>query len=557
MMRKRIGLLVGLTAVSILILLTSCTTPTTPEATATAVPPTPTSQPTTTTAPTATPEPTATPTAEEQANQRLLNDGRFTTLLDELTQEIGRDLSDDEQAQVLALARALWLPGQTDASDWLPDPAGVTLHWRPALDGREGPVLRVVATQPDSPYAAGVLIFWQAERLLTLTPSQPGFNIEYTTVHKNGQSFSTWVETDANGELIRFVDNTNPGSDTYFKWVNPQDLREDGSFSIFTIQDTDPNNGDAPEFWWTNGGELVRIATYHDGRPMQDVLNDPSFQNTMEFVTVTVDGREYLATALTTPPRTDYYYNPDTETWIEYQVSTVNAHAEAMKVIENSQSLVHESVRDGLPMQFRIDPGLKEDLGNIWALITDPIGVHTGLEYFIEQNKANNNGQYTLPIHNKETNQVEYRQISEDALLNVTIVPHAHEYDWLTHNYGVLDPVRFGIFINQAGNLELVIKASPVMSSTDTIDHPSHVLGMVQRVLLNLTRNVNSIPLDGRPVQKWQDIFDTDDLQIAFGVFIEEADRYLPSILFFDDRFSPTERPWYIHKLWDEQLPNK
>jgi hypothetical protein len=54
--------------------------------------------------------------------------GRFTTLLDELTQEIGRDLSDAEQAQVLALARALWLPGQLDESDWLPDPTGVTLH---------------------------------------------------------------------------------------------------------------------------------------------------------------------------------------------------------------------------------------------------------------------------------------------------------------------------------------------------------------------------------------------------------------------------------------------
>jgi hypothetical protein len=157
-----------------------------------------------------------------------------------LTQEIGRDLSDDEQAQVLALARALWLPGQLDESDWLPDPAGVTLHWRPALDGREGPVLRVVETQPDSPYAAGALIFWQGERLLTLTPSQPGFNIMYD------QGASTWVETDTNGQLIRFVDNTSPpDSHTYLKWVIPQDLGEDGRFSIFMIQDTDPNNGDA------------------------------------------------------------------------------------------------------------------------------------------------------------------------------------------------------------------------------------------------------------------------------------------------------------------------
>jgi flagellar basal body L-ring protein FlgH len=84
MMKQRIELLVGLTAVFLLILLTSCTTPTTPEAiVATAVPATSTSQPTATTAPTATPEPTATPTAAEQANQLLLNNGRFTTLLDE------------------------------------------------------------------------------------------------------------------------------------------------------------------------------------------------------------------------------------------------------------------------------------------------------------------------------------------------------------------------------------------------------------------------------------------------------------------------------------------
>jgi hypothetical protein len=110
-MKQRIALLTGLTAVFLLILLTSCTTPTTPEAIAeTAVSPTPTPQPTATTAPTVTPEPTPTPAAEEQANQLLLADGRFTTLLAELTQEIGRGLSDVEQEQVLALARALWLP---------------------------------------------------------------------------------------------------------------------------------------------------------------------------------------------------------------------------------------------------------------------------------------------------------------------------------------------------------------------------------------------------------------------------------------------------------------
>jgi hypothetical protein len=98
MMKQRIMLLAGLTAVYLLILLTSCTQPAAPE---------PTTPPTI--APTAQPNvaPTPTPTYSQQANQLLLANGRFTTLLDELTQELGRGLSDAEQAQVLALAHAL------------------------------------------------------------------------------------------------------------------------------------------------------------------------------------------------------------------------------------------------------------------------------------------------------------------------------------------------------------------------------------------------------------------------------------------------------------------
>jgi hypothetical protein len=185
----------------------ACATPTTPEAIIeTAVPPTHTPQPTATTAPTATPEPTATPTAEEQANQLLLADGRFTTLLAELTQEIGRGLSDAEREQAMALARALWLPGQLDESDWLPDPAGVTLHWWPALDGREGPVFLVgEEAQADSPYAAGAVIFWQGERLLGLTPGGVGYYFEFGRIQQNGWDFDTWVEYDAEGNIVSFV----------------------------------------------------------------------------------------------------------------------------------------------------------------------------------------------------------------------------------------------------------------------------------------------------------------------------------------------------------------
>ena len=209
-MKQRIVLLVGLTAVSLLILLTSCTQPAAPEPT---TPPTmaPTAQPTVAPTPTPTLEPTPTPTYSQQANQLLLANGRFTSLLDELTQELGRGLSEAEQEQVLALACALWLPDPADGlpdhlddSNWLPDPAGVTLHWRPTLDGREGPVLRVKEAQPDSPYAAGAVIFWQKERLLSLTPGGMGCYFEFGRVQQNNWDFETWIEYDANDNLYSF-----------------------------------------------------------------------------------------------------------------------------------------------------------------------------------------------------------------------------------------------------------------------------------------------------------------------------------------------------------------
>jgi hypothetical protein len=242
----------------------ACATPTTPEAIIeTAVPPTHTPQPTATTAPTATPEPTATPTAEEQANQLLLADGRFTTLLAELTQEIGRGLSDAEREQAMALARALWLPGQLDESDWLPDPAGVTLHWRPALDGREGPVLRVVEAQADSPYAAGAVIFWQGERLLSLTPTQPGYYFEFGRIQQNGWDFDTWIEYDAEGNVVSFV---HPDTMQYV-------TRESEDWSIFTLSDLDPQGNRVNErLVWENGGTPTEITTGPGNVPIADYL---------------------------------------------------------------------------------------------------------------------------------------------------------------------------------------------------------------------------------------------------------------------------------------------
>jgi hypothetical protein len=265
-MKQRIALLTGLTAVSLLILV-SCTQPTTPEPTTlpTVVP---TSAPTTAPDPT----PTPTPTAEEQANQLLLNDGRFTTLFDNLTQEIGRGLSDAEQAQVLALARALWLPGQLDESNWLPDPAGVTLHWRPALDGREGPVLLVEETQPDSPYAAGALIFWQGERLLSLTPGGVGYYFDYGRVQQNGWNFDTWIEYDAEGNIASFV---HPDTVQY---VTP----ESEDWRIFTLSDLDDQGNRVNSgLYWQNGGTPTEITTGPGNVPIADYLAaNPNLQLT-------------------------------------------------------------------------------------------------------------------------------------------------------------------------------------------------------------------------------------------------------------------------------------
>jgi hypothetical protein len=258
------------TLIALVLTAVACTTTSTPEATVTAVPHTPTSQSTAATAPTATPEPTATPTAEEQANQRLLNNGRFTTLLDELTQEIGRGLSDAEQAQVLALARALWLPGQLDASDWRPDPAGVTLHWRPTLDGREGPVVRVVEAQPDSPYAAGALIFWQGERLLSLTPGGVGYYFDYGRVQQNGWNFDTWIEYDAEGNIASFV---HPDTVQY---VTP----ESEDWSIFTLSDLDDQgNRVNSRLYWQNDGTPTEITSGPGNVPIADYLaGNPNLQ---------------------------------------------------------------------------------------------------------------------------------------------------------------------------------------------------------------------------------------------------------------------------------------
>jgi hypothetical protein len=316
-MKQRRMLLVGLTAVSLLILLTSCATPTTPEAIVeTAVPPTLTPQPTATTAPTATPQPTPTPTAEEQANQRLLADGRFTTLLDELTQEIGRDLSDAEQAQVLAMARALWLPDRLDESDWLPNPSGVTLHWRPTLDGREGPVVLVTETQPDSPYAAGAVIFWQGERLLSLTPGGVGYYFEFGRIQQNGWNFDTWVEYDAEGNIVSFVHLET------MQYVT----RESDDWSIFTLSDLDPQgNRVGDEFWWTNGGEPVRIDTGPGNVPIADYLAD---NPVLRLTQTEQNGQRMVALEDAETQELRYTLNPTTMQWYEVEPPEQPALAE-------------------------------------------------------------------------------------------------------------------------------------------------------------------------------------------------------------------------------------
>jgi hypothetical protein len=287
----------------------ACATPTTPEAIIeTAVPPTHTPQPTATTAPTATPEPTATPTAEEQANQLLLADGRFTTLLAELTQEIGRGLSDAEQAQVLALARALWLPGQLDESDWLPDPAGVTLHWWPALDGREGPVFLVgEEAQADSPYAAGAVIFWQGERLLGLTPGGVGYYFEFGRIQQNGWDFDTWVEYDAEGNIVSFV---HPETMQYV-------TRESEDWSIFTLSDLDPQgNRVSSGLYWENDGTLIEITTGPGNVPIAGFLADnPDLRLTQ----TEQNGQQMVALEDAETLELRYTLNPATMQWSEAQ----------------------------------------------------------------------------------------------------------------------------------------------------------------------------------------------------------------------------------------------
>jgi hypothetical protein len=319
-MKQRIALLTGLTAVSLLILV-SCTQPTTPEPTTlpTVVP---TSAPTTAPDPT----PTPTPTAEEQANQLLLNDGRFTTLLDELTQEIGRELNDAEREQVLALARALWLPDHLDESDWQPNPAGVTLHWQPALDGREGPVVRVVETQPDSHYAAGAVIFWQAERLLTLTPTQPGYYFEFGRIQQNDWNFDTWIEYDAEGNIASFV---HPDTMHY---VTP----ESEDWTIFTLSNLDDQGNRVNErLYWQNGGTPAEITTGPGNVPIADFLaGNPNLQLSQ----TEQNGQRMVALTDAETGSLRYTLNPDNMQWQEAQaIGKVRQGEEILQVWDGQE----------------------------------------------------------------------------------------------------------------------------------------------------------------------------------------------------------------------------
>jgi hypothetical protein len=323
MMKRRIELLAGLTAVSLLILLTSCTQPAAPELT---TPPTiaPTAQPTVAPTPTPTLEPT--PTYSQQANQLLLADGRFTTLLDELTEELGRGLSDDEQAQVLALARALWLPDHLDESGWLPDPAGVTLHWRPALDGREGPVVLVVEAQPDSPYAAGVLIFWQAERLLSLTPGGVDYYFEFGRIQQNDWNFDTWIEYDAEGNVVSFV---HPDT---MQYVTP----ESEDWSIFTLSDLDPQgNRVNSRLYWQNDGMPTEITTGPGNVPIANYLADnPDLQLTQ----TEQDGQQMVALIDAESGSLHYTLNPDNMQWQEAQsIGEVRQGEEILQVWDGQE----------------------------------------------------------------------------------------------------------------------------------------------------------------------------------------------------------------------------
>jgi hypothetical protein len=101
-----------------------------------------------------------------------------------------------------------------------------------------------------------------------------------------------------------------------------------------------------------------------------------------------------------------------------------------------------------------------------------------------------------------------------------------------------------------------VIKFSEMWSVLDEESNLAIILGNVRMLLVGLSRNITLGLSEGDRVNNRLPV-NTDDLQIAFGNFIKEANRDLPSILFYNDNFSPTERPWYIPELWDNQLPNK
>jgi hypothetical protein len=205
------------------------------------------------------------------------------------------------------MARALWLPGQLDASDWLLDPAGVTLHWQPALDGREGPVVRVVESQPDSPYAAGALIFWQGERLLSLTPGGVGYYFEFGRIQQNDWSFDTWVEYDAEGNIHSLVQ-----PDTG-KYITPQS--ED--WHLYTVSQIDSQgNRVGDELWWANGGEPVQITTGPGNVPIADFLADnPDLRLTQ----TEQNGQRMVALEDAQTDELRYTLNPATMQWSEVQ----------------------------------------------------------------------------------------------------------------------------------------------------------------------------------------------------------------------------------------------
>jgi hypothetical protein len=519
-MKQRIALLTGLTAVFLLILLTSCATPTIPEAIVeTAVPSTPTPQPTTTTAPTITPEPTPTPTADEQANQRLLNNGRFTTLLDDLTQEIGRGLSDAEQAQVLALARALWLPGQRDESDWLPDPAGVTLHWRPALDGREGPVVRVVEAQPDSPYAAGALIFWQGERLLTLTPTQPGYYFDRGQINTNGWNFNAWIEYDAEGNVVRFV---HPETG---KYITP--LSED--WHLYTVSQIDSQgNRVNDEFWWDNNGESILISSVppdaDDGQSLEDYLATKS----KSIQAMTIDGQEYLVIIDAAGLQTEHRYNHDTDEWEVFEISAVNLGEAVEQLRTQGVNMIHESINlaptDTLPgFSLGATERLYTDMEQIVAVATNEDVVRRGLQYVHDTNRTNNPeappGHSLYRTVNPVTGQLETTAVPHNATVNVNLVSGFDQIEpGLTPFYfgTSSNTTRYGLHYNEDTNsLDIVIQLSTTISTDAGVgSQPQALWEQVLAVFGSMTNSVTKLPAQGGNVTSVTEV--QESLKVAF-----------------------------------------